>query len=263
MQLSNIETHTPWFIPDQFKGKSSAGAYGDAVVCLDYLVGRIMDHIKKLKIENNTLIVYQADNGPLVWEYPELRNCYGEYSNVDQERGQNRYLRDGKYQAFYEGGPKVSAAAYFPGVIPAGKTCDEIIAGFDWFTTFIHLSGGKIPQDRPIDGKDISNLLLGKKDAHSPHDHILLFASYPGVCGVRKGQWKLTVRKEKEKEKLELYDLTVDPKEQKNISADHPEVVEELYALYEKGRKEIPGRNDPSHPQRRNGMGIWQEKKGE
>jgi len=69
LHLANIETHTPWFVSKRFQGKSKAGRYGDAVECMDWMVGEILATLKKLGLEKKTLVVFTSDNGPLVKRY--------------------------------------------------------------------------------------------------------------------------------------------------------------------------------------------------
>ncbi|MCT4646838.1 MAG: sulfatase [Carboxylicivirga sp.] len=242
LQLSNIETHTPWFVPKGFEGKSPIGAYGDAVMYLDYTVGIIMNYLKKMKIENNTLVLFSSDNGPLVYRYPELEACYGKYATVDEDR--EHILRDGKYQARFEGGPRVACIVKWPGMVKESTTNDELIGGFDFFTTFVNIAGGEIPEDRVIDGKDILPILKGEEGAKSPHEVFYGFTGHGLLQSVRKGNWKLAVpgkghwASEPLKEPL-LYDLSNDLGEEHNIANDHPEIVKELMKLAKKGKEAI------------------------
>jgi arylsulfatase A len=96
LQYANIETHTPWFVPKGFEGKSKDAAFGDAVEYLDNSVGIILNTLKRLKIEDNTIIVFSSDNGSLIGNDPELENCYGKFGFVDPNR--KHLLCDGKYQ---------------------------------------------------------------------------------------------------------------------------------------------------------------------
>jgi arylsulfatase A-like enzyme len=97
LHYSNIETHTPWLVGRECQSYSQAGVYGDAVQCLDAAVGRILDALDEQGLRENTLVVFQSDNGPLVHAYAELEGIYGHAATVDTAR--HHRLREGKYQS--------------------------------------------------------------------------------------------------------------------------------------------------------------------
>jgi len=227
LHLANIETHTPWFVSKRFQGKSKAGRFGDAVECMDWMVGEVCATVKKLGLEKKTLIVFTTDNGPLVKKYEELEACYGEFAKVETSR--THVVRDGKYQSRYEGGTRVPFIARWPGQIPAGSTCSEIAAGFDLFATFAAVGGAELPKDRVIDGRNLLPLLKGEAGAKSPH------AAFYGVQNkqiqsVREGAWKFVASGS------ELYNLDEDLAEKNNLASKHPEIVDRLKARIEKAR---------------------------
>lgn len=232
LQYSNIETHTPWFVPKGFEGTSKAGAYGDAVQYLDRSVGIILNTLKRLKIEDNTIIVFTSDNGPLVHRDEELENCYGKFGFTDPDR--EHLLREGKYQERYDGGIKVSCIMKWPGNIPAATESDEAITGMDLFTTFAEIAGAKIPTDRIIDGKNILPLMKGEKGAKSPHKAVYGFTAYGKLMSVRYKNWKLALAGKHwtgNFNEPQLYDLTNDPGETTNVANEHPKIVKEILKL--------------------------------
>ncbi len=235
LHLSNIETHTPWFVPKRFEGSSGVDSYGDAVMCLDWLIGQILDTVEKLGIAENTLIVYQSDNGPLMHHDLELINCYGKNGHVDPKFTNTRLLREGKYQAYYEGGPHVTCVTTWPGQIKAGTTNEEVIAGFDWFNTFAAIGGAQIPTDRPIDGKNILPLLKGEPGAKSPHEGIFLFTGGFRLQGYREGDWKVSLVNNGP----ELYNLREDIRERNNLAQKEPERLATLMKKVASFREEI------------------------
>ncbi|MFV0580537.1 MAG: sulfatase [Parabacteroides gordonii] len=240
LQYSNIETHTPYFIPRGFEGKSKAGAFGDAVEFLDNTVGVIMDMVRRMKIENNTWIIITSDNGPLIHKDKELENCYGRFGETDPNR--KHVLRGGKYQEKYDGGIRVSCIFTWPGVIPAGKECSELTTGMDIFTTMAYVAGAEIPTDRPIDGKNILPLMKGEKNAKSPHKAVFGFRPRGGLESVRYQHWKLIMPKTDRQEKehpAELYDLQKDLGEQTNVASKHPGVVKDMIRMGEEADKAI------------------------
>jgi len=240
LQYANIETHTPWFVPKGFEGQSKAAAYGDAVEYLDRSVGIIMNTLKRLKIEENTIIVFSSDNGPLIHKDEELENCYGKFGFTDPNR--EHVLRGGKYQEKYDGGIRVSCIMTWPGQIPAGTTCDEPIAAMDLFTTFAHIAGASIPQDRVIDGKDILPLMKQEAGAVSPHEAIFGFKARGGLMSVRYENWKLVMsgkQRNGEAIPLQLYNLTTDLGEENNVADQNPKVVKQILKIADAADKAI------------------------
>lgn len=240
LQYSNIETHTPYFIPRGFEGKSRAGAFGDAVEYLDNTVGIIMDMVRRMKIEDNTWIIITSDNGPLIHKDEELENCYGRFGETDPNR--EHLLRGGKYQEKYDGGIRVSCIFTWPGVIPAGQECRELTTGMDLFTTMAVVAGAEIPSDRPIDGKNILPLMKGDKKAKSPHKAVFGFRPRGGIESVRYLHWKLIISKTDRQGKhlpVELYDLRKDLKESNNIATQYPDLVRDMIRMGEEADRAI------------------------
>jgi arylsulfatase A-like enzyme len=131
-------------------------------------------------------------------------------------------LRGRKGGPKYEGHMRVPTVAWWPGQIPAGSVTHEIGATIDILPTLAKLAKAELPDDRIIDGKDISDLLFGKPGASSPHD--LLFYE---TDGVRQGKWKLVRIKGVD----ELYDLEADLGEETDLSQQNPEKLSELAAI--------------------------------
>lgn len=235
LQLSNIETHTPWLVPQRFQYKSQAGVYGDAVACLDWAVGELLDELAKQGLDGDTLVVVSSDNGPLVHRYPELEGIYGHAATVDPER--RHWLRDGKYQARYEGGTRVACVARWPGHIAPGGVSGELVAGFDLYTTFARLAGAELPADRIVDGNDLSALLLGRPEDFNPRDTLFHYENLELVA-VRNGNWKLVLPR-KTGERPELYDLEEDPSETTDQSEEHEDFVARLLELCELAREDL------------------------
>lgn len=240
LQYANIETHTPWFIPKGFEGQSKAAAYGDAVEYLDRSVGIIISTLQRLNIEDNTIIVFSSDNGPLIHRDLELENCYGKFGFTDPER--THILREGKYQERYDGGIRVSCIMAWSNVIPAGTTCDEPVTAMDLFTTFAKVAGADIPSDRPIDGKDILNLMKQEKGAVSPHKAIFGYKARGGLMSVRYQNWKLVFKKPYNPEvenELYLFDLNNDLGETTNVALRNQKVVKKILGLCKEAEKAI------------------------
>ena len=236
LYLAHNMPHTPIAASERFKGKSAGGLYGDAVEELDDSVGRLLDLLAELKLDENTLVIFTSDNGP--WH---IRGEHG---------GSATPLRAGKGTT-YEGGMRVPCIMRWPGKIPAGTVCREITTMMDVMPTVARFAGASAPTDRTIDGKDVADLLFAKPGAKSPHD---AFFYYSGnrLNAVRSGPWKLkfqtTLQEETEYGKIEnpqtpiepkLFNLLVDPGEQKSVLKDHPDVVKRLTELADGARKDL------------------------
>jgi arylsulfatase A-like enzyme len=255
LHLANIETHTPWFVPERFRGQSADGAYGDAVQCMDWMVGQVMETLDRLHLADSTLVVFTSDNGPLWQRGKDLERIYGNYGTVDTSRP--HLLRAGKYQSRWEGGTRVPAIFRWPGKIPAGKESNELAAGFDLYNTFAAAGGAEVPNDRVIDGVNLMPIITAQQDAKPPHDAFYYYAGYT-LTGVRSGPWKLVYpgKPPPYEDQTLLYNVQDDPGETKDLSAQYPDIVDRLETLAKRAREDLgderthdPGKNRraPSH----------------
>jgi arylsulfatase A len=231
LYLAHNAVHFPIHPGPEFQGHSGNGRYYDWVEECDWSVGRIMDTLRKLHLDTNTLVIFTSDNGP--------------WLSKDKDAGTAGPLRGGKGST-WEGGMREPTLAWWPGRISAGRTTDAITGEIDLLPTFVSLAGGTAPTDKPIDGVDISPLLLGKSDV-SPREVHYYYHGY-NLEAVRRGPWKLALKpqnfsmgfKENDKQHgedkpgLRLYNLADDIGETANVAEQHPEVVSKLKALAEK-----------------------------
>jgi arylsulfatase A-like enzyme len=262
LYVPHVMPHVPIFASAPFRGKSSAGLYGDVVQEIDESVGQILDTLKRCGIDQNTLVILFSDNGPFL--------SYGNHA------GSAKPLREGKLTTF-DGGVRSPFIARWPGHIPAAQVCDEPVMEIDLLPTFATLIGGKL-SDRKIDGKDILPLLEGKPGAKSPHEALVFYGGNE-LQAIRSGPWKLhfphpyiTVDGEPGRDGkparfgqmkpkaitqsgiagiasrhgyrvenigLSLYNLNDDPGETHDVSKEHPEIVARLQKLAEPTRKEL------------------------
>jgi arylsulfatase A len=234
LQYSNIETHTPYFIPKGFEGRSGFGAFGDAVAYIDYTVGVLTGYLKQLGLEKNTLIVIHSDNGPLVEKYPELEDSYGKFGLVDTSL--QHQLRDGKYQQRFEGGVRSACFVKWPGMINAGAVNQNIYSGVDLFTSFLQVAGAEVPTGRVIDGKPMIESIITNKLVRNT---FYAFAPQKEVQGVRYNNWKLVIDKRAGKNILLLFDLATDAKEKNNIGGANQAIVDALYTLALQAQKAV------------------------
>ena len=202
--------HVPLHVSDEFKGKSKAGLYGDVVEELDWSVGEVAKAIKDAGADRNTFVFFTSDNGPWL---------------VKKEHGGSAGpLRDGKGTP-YEGGVREPAIAWFPGKIPAGRVVTDPGITLDLFPTCVALADGKLPADRPYDGKNIWPVLSGTGTAGERE-----FVIYHNgeLRSLRSGKWKYLRSVGKFPE--QLYDLEADTAESKNLLESEPETAKRLAA---------------------------------
>ena len=218
--------HAPLNASPRFRVKSATGLYGDAVEEIDGSTGKILETLHDLGIDDQTLVIFTSDNG--------AAQAFG---------GSNLPLRGFKAST-WEGGMRVPCVMRWPGRIPAGKQCNELVTSMDLLPTLARLAGGPIPTDRVIDGKDVWLLISGQPGAKSPHE--AFFYYFMGqLAAVRSSNWKLHIARRQGREKvatkipLELYDLESDVGEQHNVAEQHPEVVTRLLALAETCRADL------------------------
>jgi arylsulfatase A-like enzyme len=169
---------------------------------IDACVGKVMQALTRHGLEKNTFILYSNDNGGVSGFYKE---------GLIVPRG-------GKFGPPYEGTMRMATLAWWPGKIPAGKTCDELISSIDILPTVAKLTGATVPADRVIDGKDVSDALMGK--GPSPNSYI-----FYGGTGIRHGNWKMVKMR---KQKAQLYNLEKDYGETTDVARQNPELVKKL-----------------------------------
>lgn len=237
LYFAHTYPHQPLHASENFRGKSAGGIYGDAVEEIDWSVGELVRVLEARGQLKNTLIIFTSDNGP--WY-----------------NGSPGGLRGRKGQS-YEGGYRIPMIAHYPGRIPAGMVCDVPAMNIDWFPTCLALAGVELPNDRIIDGKDISGLLSGES-TETPHDCFYYYHKKE-LEAIRVGKWKYIPKINTfvwpiplDKKWLStgsrsapwLYNLETDPDESYNLKDNHPDVLKELqqkFQEWEKHMRENPG----------------------
>ena len=221
LYLPHTMPHIPLYASADFEGTSEAGLYGDCIEEIDWSVGQIMQTLKRLKLEQNTIVFYTSDNGP--WDLKGNATDKVKGNKNRRIGGSALPLRGFKFQA-WEGGMRVPAVAWWPGQFPANTTCDEVAGTIDILPTLAQLSQGAILPELEIDGKSIAPLLLDQDGASSPHA-----AYFYRDEAVRVGPWKGVIHP-KSKD-FELYDLDKDIAESNNLASEHPERAESMLLL--------------------------------
>ena len=186
--------------PGRVKADVSA-EYATMVEVMDGGVGRVMQTLRRLGLENETLVFFFSDNGA----------C---------QEGSNAPLRGGKGNV-YEGGHRVPAIAYWPGKIEAGSETRELTTSLDLFRTMLSLAGASIPSGHLLDGVDLSSVLLHDTDLGER----AVFWAHGEQRAMRRGPWKLAVDPPGNVGACELYNLDEDLAEQQDVAQAHPERV--------------------------------------
>jgi arylsulfatase A len=211
--------HVPLFASPDFKGRSRAGIYGDAVEELDWSVGQVLDTLRQEGLAENTLVFFTSDNGP--------------WLIMGDQGGSAGLLKDGKGST-WEGGMRVPGIAWMPGRIQPGVS-RELAGTMDLLPTCLALADAGVPEKTELDGIDLAPLLFQSKPLpERPYFY------YRGdqLFACRLGEWKAHFKtqtgygqpKAEVHEPALLFHLGRDPSEKRNIASDHPEVLEKIRA---------------------------------
>ena len=222
--------HFPAQAHPDWKGKSANGAYGDVVEELDARIGEILGTLKNTQLEKKTIVVFISDNGP--------------------EPGQKKWAHAEPYRGLkwssLEGGTRVPCIIRWPGMIPAGRESDKLTTAIDLLPSLSHACGielKKVSKNIPkLDGFNVWGTLSGKSTQH-PRTNMLYWQGWAVPQAIRVGDWKLYFDQVKEIQDSNkgpiLIDLSKDPAEQNNLSAHHPDKVQEMKTLAGNLLKEI------------------------
>jgi arylsulfatase A-like enzyme len=201
--------------PDQEKAKAAM------ITRMDRDVGRLMALLKKLGIDDNTVVFFTSDNGPHRegGANPDFFDSNGPLKGIKRD--------------LYEGGVRVTMIARWPKRIKAGATSHQVWAHWDFLPTAAEIAGAKVPAN--TDGISMLNALLGKKQRN--HDFLYWEFHERGFSqAVRMGDWKAVGKGFGSP--LELYDLKNDIAEENNIAAKHPDVVKKIEDYLKTARTE-------------------------
>jgi arylsulfatase A-like enzyme len=207
--------------------------YAGALLSLDDQIGRMMDVLKKHKLDENTIIMFNSDNGP---------NIKG---------GSPEPFRGYKTEMWEDGFVRTPAIVRWPGTIPAGQTFDGLACTFDMYSTAAAIAETKLP--KVCDGENLMPYMTGKKDG-DVHEYVYWYnvlpnrSTNPYLAVVRWKNWRAvedrsdywTTLEDLSPRKWKLFDMEKDPQELNDISAEHPKVVKHLKRKHEKFVAELP-----------------------
>ena len=244
LYLSHYAVHTPIqgkpdLVAEYERARDGQGqddpTYAAMVHSVDDAMGRLLDELDRLGLQDRTMIVFTGDNGGL---------------DRDGRPTENAPLRSGKGYA-YEGGLRTPWLIRWPGVTEPGSVSSEPVASIDLLPTIAAAIGTRPPVDRPIDGIDLSPALRGGELPeralvwHFPH-----YRHGPGhdpYSALRRGDWKLI--RFYDPPKTELYDLASDLGERNDRAAAEPGRVQELQALLDAELREVGARLPVRRPE--------------
>lgn len=167
--------HVPNLPSKEFKGRSRIGQYGDKLMEGDFHVGEIMDALEELGVADDTLLVFISDNGPCGEAFREFGNSgTPDMGNSGPFRGELGEVTEGSIRTF--------GFVRWPGHVAPGSTSNAMFSIMDFFPTFARLIGARLPEDRPIDGVDQLDLLLGKS-ASGNRESLLSFVGRRSAGG--------------------------------------------------------------------------------
>ncbi len=223
----------PKWLDTYSKLPSPRNMYAAAISTMDEKIGLLLRKLDELKLTENTIIVFQSDQG-----HSEEERAFGGGGFTGPYRGS-------KFSVF-EGGVRVPAIISWPGHIPGNAVCDAFASNIDWFPTLAEYCRLTLPS-RKIDGLSLTGVIASKQAA-SPHK--TFFWQSQGTkenpqWAVREGNWKLLHNPrfaragEMDPQSFMLIDLQADKGESRNLSQQHPDVVERLTQLYRKWVEEV------------------------
>jgi arylsulfatase B len=225
LYLTFTAPHSPYQAPQQYLDEykhiadPSRRAYAAMITAMDDQIGRVVVALDERKMRDNTLIIFQSDNGG-----PRSAQFTGE---IDMSKStipaDNGPYRDGK-GSLYEGGTRVVALANWPGHLKPGSVINQPIHMVDMYPTLAGLADAPLGKNKPLDGMNVWSVI--SEGEPSPR-HEVVYNIGPFFAAVREGDWKL-VWKTTLPSKVELFDLAQDPSEQTNLADKNPQKVAEL-----------------------------------
>ena len=227
--LAHNLPHVPLFASQDFRGTSKRGLYGDVVEEIDHGVGQILATLREEGLDDNTIVVFTSDNGP--------------WLSFKAHGGSAGLLYAGKGTT-WEGGMREPCIFWSPAQIQPAVITD-LGSTLDLFTTFSQLAGVSLPNDRVMDGVDLSGTLL--RQEASPRQNMLYYRG-PTLYAARLGDYKAHFITQGEygmfgeKKVLDsplLYNLGQDPGEQFDVAAEHPEILQQINQMIKEHRANL------------------------
>lgn len=273
LYLATTNIHHPFTPAKRFQGTSQCGLYGDFIHELDWIVGEVLSCLEANGLSDNTLVIFTSDNGGMF--------NFGGQAAFKAGHRQNGDLLGFKF-GVWEGGHRVPLIVRWPGKVKAGTTSNQLIGNVDMLATFAALTGQTLDKTQQADSVNVLPAFFGEPD-NQIRDHLVLAPNKGTHLSVRKGKWMYipargsggfggktpsshtfagpaaasfvgSVNSDIEDGKIkgdaphaQLYDLSADVNQTRNVHNEHPEVVQELRSLLSKYKpKPGPGKSKPN-----------------
>ena len=251
LYLPYASPHTPIAPSPEWQGRSGLNPYADFVMQTDACVGEVLDALEKNGVADNTLVIFTSDNGC---------SPQADFAVLGEKGHDPSYVFRGHKADIFDGGHRVPFLVRWPGVVQPGTTSGQLVSLVDLTATCAEVVGAKLPDDAAEDSVSLLPVLRGEADA--PVREALVHHSISGKFSIRQGRWKLELcpgsggwSQPRDPQAvrqglppIQLYDMEADVGEQRNVEAEHPEVVKRLTALLE--RYVAQGRSTPGKPQK-------------
>lgn len=236
--------HLPIHPGPEHAGRSLRGPYGDVIEEIDHELGRILETLKELQIERNTLVVFTSDNGPWIsfWNRTERGD---QRFNV----GDSGLFRDGKGSG-WEGGVRVPGVFWWPGTIAPGRVERRPSSTLDLLPTMFALAEVPLPADRELDGRDVRPYLNPERFGGEVAEFEFFYTGPRNqLTAIRRGPWKMHWQLYSQLDSDHgfsaspdqplLFQVEHDPAERFDLAADQPEVVGELQRRVDEFRRQL------------------------
>jgi arylsulfatase len=218
--LPYTATHFPTMPHPDYDGKTGNGPWADLLTQIDGYTGELLDKIEDLGVAENTIFIFTADNGPEALDYGSTN-----FTVETTVHGSAGPWRASLFTGF-EGALRVPFVIRWPGKVKAGTSSDEIVHAMDLYPTLAKIAGGTVPNDRIIDGIEMSDFFLGKKEKSGRDGFIVYMGN--DIFAVKWQNWKLHF-KEQDAWNGEthtytmprVYNLYSDPREMDNVLFPH------------------------------------------
>jgi arylsulfatase A-like enzyme len=263
LYLPFASPHTPIAPTKEWQGKSGLNAYGDFVMQTDWGIGEVLQALDAHGLTDNTLVIVTSDNGC---------SPQADFPGLTAKGHDPSYVFRGHKADIYEGGHRIPFLVRWPGKVTPGRQSTQTVCLTDFMRTAAEILQVKVPDNAAEDSVSLLPVLLGKDDR--PLREATVHHSIDGSFSLRQGRWKLEFcpgsggwssprpgQQDTSKSPLiQLYDIEADIAEERNVQAEHPEVVARLTALMEKYARD--GRSTPGKAQANDSdVDIWRSGK--
>lgn len=220
--------HSPWMPTDQFKGKSSIGTYGDFMMNIDHVVGQVSETLKRLGMDDDTIIIFSSDNG-----------AYWPQSEIDLQNHDSNWGTRGQKGDVWDGGHRIPLIISWPSRIKDRMVYDHLVSLTDLFATFADLTGQKLQSGSGEDSSSFLHVLNGNTGKITRHS--MIHQSSGGMYSIRMDGWKFidglgsggftapsNLDPAPEGPSGQLYQIKTDTLESGNLFLQHPDIVKKL-----------------------------------